>query len=203
MTLANIVDIATKPRWWMRHARHQAPHLPQHRRPRAGREGHARARGLDRRAVRPDAQLGRREAHQGPLGRQADPQGHSGSRGRRAGRAQRRRRADRLQSRRPAARRRHLLHRRSSRHRRRRRQPHRGAHGRRHPLRPGRAQGAGARRQGRVSSAAPTSTASAPWARPAWPRRSSASGRSSTSPWPCAACTDVRQAGAHNLVRHE
>ena len=67
------------------HARHQAAHLPQHRRPRAGREGHARARGLDRRAVRSDAELGRREAHQGPLGRQADPEGHSRSRGRRAG----------------------------------------------------------------------------------------------------------------------
>ena len=37
------------------------------------------------------------------------------------------------------------------------------------------------------SSAAPTSTGSGPWARRASPRRSSASGRSSTSPWRCAA----------------
>ncbi len=68
------------------------------------------------------------------------------------------------------------------------RQPHRGADGRRHPLRPGRHQGAGARRQGRVHR----------------PRlhlrpgrhgrgrrdacRSRSSARNSTSPWPCAAC---------------
>ena len=64
--------------------------------------------------------------------------------------AQRRRRDDRLQPRRPAARRRHVVHRALARHRQSRRQPHRGADGRRHPLRPGRAQGAGARRQGRA-----------------------------------------------------
>ena len=86
MTLANIVDIATKPRWWM-------GMLGTKRRTFRNIVGHVqgvkdtRALGrLDGRAVRSDAELGRREAHQGPLGRQADPQGHSRSGGRRAGR---------------------------------------------------------------------------------------------------------------------
>ena len=35
LTLANIVNIATKPRWWTRHAGHEAAAVPQHRRPRA------------------------------------------------------------------------------------------------------------------------------------------------------------------------
>ena len=81
MTLANIADIAGKPALVDGHARHQAAQLPQHRRARQGRARHERARLLDGRAVRPDAQLGRRQAHQGPLGRQADPEGHPGSRG--------------------------------------------------------------------------------------------------------------------------
>ena len=44
---------------------------------------------------------------------------------------------------------------------------HRGAHGRRHPLRPGRAQGAWRWAPRACTSAAPSSTAWAPWARPA------------------------------------
>ena len=42
LTLANIVNLPTKPRWWPRHARHQAPGIRQHRRPREGRDRHAR-----------------------------------------------------------------------------------------------------------------------------------------------------------------
>ena len=71
--------------------------------------------------------------------------------------------------------------------RRRGRRPDRGAHRRRHPLRPGRAQGRRARGQGRLDRPPLTSTASAPAARQASPARSRSSARSSTSPWPSAA----------------
>ena len=59
------------------HAGHEAPHLRQHRGPCQGREGPVLALVMDGRAVRPDAELGRRRVDQEALGRQADPQGRS------------------------------------------------------------------------------------------------------------------------------
>ena len=73
------------------------------------------------RAVRSDAQLGRRRVGQEALGRQADPEGHPRRRGRAPRRRQRRRRADRLQPRRAPARRRAVVDQRAAGDRRRRR----------------------------------------------------------------------------------
>ncbi|KAF1852268.1 hypothetical protein Lal_00013691 [Lupinus albus] len=130
------------------HAADPPPHLPQHRRPCHRGQQPVVAVLLDGGAVRPDAELGRRAPHQGPLGRQADPEGHPRSRGRRDGGGHRRRRADRVEPWRAAAGRRDFLHLGLAGHRRGGGRPHRGADGRRHPLRPGRGQGAGAGRQG-------------------------------------------------------
>ena len=58
-------------------------------------------------------------------------------------------------------------HPRAAGHRRRGRLAHRGAHGRRHPHRPGRAQGRARSARAAPTSAARSSTASARWARPA------------------------------------
>ena len=105
-TLANLINLATKPRWCL-------GMLGTKRRSFGNIVGHVEGRRatsarcrVDRRAVRPGAELGRRRVDQEALGRQADPQGHPGRRGRAARRRQRRRRADRLQPRRPPARRR-------------------------------------------------------------------------------------------------
>ena len=54
-----------------------------------GVEQHGLAGGVDRQAVRPAAELGRRRVDQEALGRQADPEGHPGRRGRAAGRRHR------------------------------------------------------------------------------------------------------------------
>jgi hypothetical protein len=62
------------------HARHEAPQLRQHRGPRKGVGDLSSLSRLDRRAVRPGAELGRCRVDQEALGRQADPQGHHGRR---------------------------------------------------------------------------------------------------------------------------
>ena len=68
------------------HAGHQAPHASATSSATRRASSDMRvAVGLDGRAVRPDAQLGRRRVDQGALGRQADPEGHPRRRGRRAG----------------------------------------------------------------------------------------------------------------------
>mmetsp|Transcript_59440 Transcript_59440/g.140575 ORF Transcript_59440/g.140575 Transcript_59440/m.140575 type:complete len:249 (+) Transcript_59440:519-1265(+) len=126
-----------------RHGRHAPPQFPQPRRPCAGRQRHALAVGLDQRAVRPAAVLGRHRLGQGAMGRQADPEGHHGRGGRAAGRQGRGRRTRRQQPRRPSARRCAQQHSRLAGHCGRGRHADRGLDGRRHPLRPGRAQGLG------------------------------------------------------------
>ncbi len=70
-----------------RHARHQAPQLRQHRRPRPERRRPLVARLVDQGAVRPAAVVGGRRVDQGEVGRQADPQGHPRPRGRADGRS--------------------------------------------------------------------------------------------------------------------
>ncbi len=101
-----MLNMATKPRWCL-------GMLGTKRRTFGNIVGHVKgvarhwlARELDRAAVRPAPELGRRRVDQEALGRQADPQGHPGRRGRAARRRLRRRRADRLQPRRAPARRR-------------------------------------------------------------------------------------------------
>ena len=59
-TLRNIANIATKPRWCCGHAATPTASVRQHRRPRNGHPGHEFAVGVDRAAVRSDAELGRR-----------------------------------------------------------------------------------------------------------------------------------------------
>ena len=151
------------------HARHQAARLRQHRRPRQGRRGHELARRLDRRPVRPAPELGRHRVDQEALGRQAHPEGHPRRRGRAARRRQRRRRDRRLQPRRPPARRRALLDRRAAGDRRRRRLEDRGLDGRRHPLRPGPAQGLGPGRARHADRPRLRLRPRRAWARPASP----------------------------------
>ena len=75
-TLSTLLNLATKPRWCLRHAGHAAPDLRQHRRPRQERERHVVAERLDGAAVRSGAELGRRRMDQEALGRQDHPQGH-------------------------------------------------------------------------------------------------------------------------------
>ena len=58
MTVPNIINLATKPRWCLGDVGHKAPDVPQHRRPRKGRRRPSLAVVLDSRAVRPDPQLG-------------------------------------------------------------------------------------------------------------------------------------------------
>jgi isopentenyl diphosphate isomerase/L-lactate dehydrogenase-like FMN-dependent dehydrogenase len=115
-TLANLINLATKPRWcW--HMMH-TPQLRQHRGPRVRRGRPLVAQFVDGRAVRSGPELGRCRMDQEALGRQADPEGHP-RRGRRpAGRQQRRRRPHRVEPRRAAARRRDVVDRGAARHRR-------------------------------------------------------------------------------------
>src|SRR6267143_2172287 len=80
------------------------------------------------------------------LGREADPEGHPRRRGREDRRLERRRRDRGLQPRRPAARRHRVVDPRAARSGQRGGRPNGSAVRRRHPLRPGRAQGARARR---------------------------------------------------------
>ena len=71
-TLANLLNLADQAALVPRHARHQAAQLRQHRRPR--RQGVGDLASLfawTARAVRPDAELGRRRVGQEALGRQA------------------------------------------------------------------------------------------------------------------------------------
>ena len=145
-TLANLLNLMTKPRWCL-------GMLGTKRRSFGNIVGHVENVGdmaslvrLDGAAVRPDAELGRRRVGQEALGRQAHPEGHPRRRGRAPRRRQRRRRDRRLQPRRPPARRRAVVDQRAAGDRRRGRLADRGLDGRRHPLRPGRAQGLGARR---------------------------------------------------------
>ena len=84
-TPKHIWQMATRPRWCLRHAGHAAPHLPQHRRPRQGRRRPRVAVVLDHGAVRPAAVVEGRRVDQGALGRQADPEGHPRRRGCRDG----------------------------------------------------------------------------------------------------------------------
>ena len=74
-TLRNLINLATKPRWCMGMLGTKR-RTWQHRRPRQGRERPVLAVLLDRRAVRPAPELGRRRVDQAALGRQAHPQGH-------------------------------------------------------------------------------------------------------------------------------
>ena len=163
------------------HARHPAPPVRQHRGPRQGRGQHGLAVRMDRQAVRPGAVVGRRGVDQEALGRQADPQGHPGRRGRAAGRRQRRRCPHRLQPRRPPARRRAFLHLRPAGDRRCGGQAHRSAHGRRHPLGPARAQGRRAGRQGHLHRPRHALRAG----RDGRGRRGARACRSSTRSWTC------------------
>jgi hypothetical protein len=77
-----------------------------------------------------------------------------------------------------------------------------GAHGRRHPLRPGRLQGRRPRRARRPISAAPSSTASAPWASGRHQGAQTSSARNSTSPWPVRPARCERPAGntGHSIL---
>ena len=83
-TLRNLINLATKPRWCL-------GMLGTKRRSFGNIVGHAKGVGdlslavaVDRRAVRPAPVLGRCRVDQEALGRQADPQGHHGRRGRAA-----------------------------------------------------------------------------------------------------------------------
>ena len=89
LTLANIINMTTKPRWCLGMLGTRAAQLRQHRRPCQGRRRHGLPVGLDRQQFDPRAELGRRRVDQEALGRQADPQGHPGRRGRAAGGATR------------------------------------------------------------------------------------------------------------------
>ena len=140
-TLKNLINLATKPQLVHGHAGHEAAQLRQHRGPREERGRPVVAVVVDGGAVRPGAELGRRGVDQEALGRQADPEGHHGRRGRAARGGQRRRRADRVEPRRAPARRRALLDRGAAGDRRGGGHRDRGLDGRRHPQRPGRAQG--------------------------------------------------------------
>ena len=82
LTLANLLDLMTKPRWGLRM-------LGAKRTVFGNIVGHVKGVGdivslsaVDGAAVRPDARLERRRVGQEALGRQADPQGHPGRRGR-------------------------------------------------------------------------------------------------------------------------
>jgi L-lactate dehydrogenase (cytochrome) len=109
-TLANLINLATKPRWCL-------GMLGTKRRSFGNIVGHAKGvatcprcrRGRPSSSTR--AELGRCGVDQEALGRQADPQGHHGRRRRAPGRQQRRRCAHRQQPRRPPARRRAFVHR--------------------------------------------------------------------------------------------
>src|SRR6266513_3005883 len=118
----------------------------QSRRPHPGRPQPDHAFAVDRRPVRPHAQLEGRRVGEEPVGRQADPERHPRRRGREDRCLERRRRDCGLQPRRPAARWRRVLDPRAARGGRGGGRPRRGAVRRRHPFWPGRAQGARARR---------------------------------------------------------
>src|SRR6266513_1373410 len=117
---------------------------PRRPHPERGQPEHAFA--VDRRPVRPDAQLEGRRVGEESLGRQADPERHPRRRRREDRRLERRRRDRGLQPRRPPARRHRVVDPRAARSGQRGGRPHRGAVRRRRPLGPGRAQGARARR---------------------------------------------------------
>src|SRR5439155_14517737 len=122
----------------------QVVRQPRRPHPERGQPDHAFA--VDRRPVRPDAQLEGRRVGEESLGRQADPERHPRRRRREDRRLERRRRDRALQPRRPPARRHRIVDPRAARSGQRGGRPHRGAVRRRHPLGPGRAQGARARR---------------------------------------------------------
>jgi hypothetical protein len=108
-TLANLINLATKPRWclgMLGTKRRQFGNIVGHV---SGVETWARCpNGRPSSSTLPV--LGRCAVDQEPVGRQADHQGHHGRGRRQAGRRFRRRCADRLQPRRPPARRRALQH---------------------------------------------------------------------------------------------
>ncbi len=164
-----------------RRAARQAPHLRQPGRPSQGHRGYHRALDLDRFAVRHHAELEGCRLDPQHLAGQADPQGHSRRRGRRGSRQERRAGAGGLQPWRPAARRRAVVDRGAARDRRCRRLADGDHVRRRHSLRPGRDARARARRQILHDRPRLSSTGSAPAARPASPRRSTSSPRSSTT----------------------
>jgi len=136
-TIANLINLATKIPWCLEMLGTKR---------RRGRARHEFAHRVDPPPVRPAPQLGRRRVDQEALGRQADPEGHPGRRGREDRGVHRRRRADREQPRRPAARRRRVVDPRAARRRGCGGLEDRSAHGRRHPLGPGRAWAQWARR---------------------------------------------------------
>jgi L-lactate dehydrogenase (cytochrome) len=80
-TLANIINMATKPRWCLGMLGTRR-HLRQHRRPRQGRGRHGLAVAWTA-SSSTRTELGRCRVDQEALGRQADPQGHPGRGGRR------------------------------------------------------------------------------------------------------------------------
>jgi len=103
LTLPNILNIATKPRWalgMLGTPRRQFGNIVGHV---TGVADMSSLSTLDGAAVRPGAQLGRCGVDQEALGRQAHSQGDHGAGGRAAGRGLRRGRADREQPRRAPA----------------------------------------------------------------------------------------------------
>jgi L-lactate dehydrogenase (cytochrome) len=80
-TLANLLNLMTKPRWCLGMLGTKRRTVRQHRRPRQGRERHG-SLSPGRPSSSTRAELGRRRVGQEALGRQADPEGHPGRRGR-------------------------------------------------------------------------------------------------------------------------
>ncbi len=76
LTLANIANMMTKPRWGLGMLGTKRRFFRQHRRPREGRDRHGVAGGMDQPPVRPNARLVVGGIHPQAVGRKAHPQGH-------------------------------------------------------------------------------------------------------------------------------
>src|SRR5947207_2840485 len=163
LTLGTFLDVLGKPSWALNVLRGkrksfgnlegripndlgktQIVRQPRRPHPERGQPDHAFA--VDRRPVRPDAQLEGRRVGEESLGRQADPERHPRRRRREDRRLERRRRDRGLQPRRPPARRHRVVDPRAARSGQRGGRPHRGAVRRPRPLGPGSPQSARARR---------------------------------------------------------
>ena len=108
-SLSKLIDFATKPAWVSGVLQGKRRTFGNHRRPSEDQRGHHLAVDLDQLAVRHLAELEGRRVDPQHLAGQADHQGHSRRRGRRASRQDRRAGAGRLQPWRPSARRRAVL----------------------------------------------------------------------------------------------